>query len=58
MTRHARPRPGVVIAPRAIIEYAPLHKGARDEITASGRWKGDRRIGLLKMDFLGLARSR
>jgi len=56
MTRHASVHAaGVVIAPRAITEYAPLHKGARDEITTQWSMKEIERIGLLKMDFLGLS---
>jgi DNA polymerase-3 subunit alpha len=56
MTRHASVHAaGVVIAPRAITEYAPLYKGARDEITTQWSMKEIDRIGLLKMDFLGLS---
>jgi DNA polymerase-3 subunit alpha len=56
MTRHASVHAaGVVIAPRAITEYAPLYKGARDEITTQWPMKEIERIGLLKMDFLGLS---
>jgi DNA polymerase III subunit alpha len=56
MTRHASVHAaGVVIAPRAITEYAPLYKGARDEITTQWSMKEIERIGLLKMDFLGLS---
>jgi DNA polymerase III subunit alpha len=56
MTRHASVHAaGVVIAPRAIIEYAPLYKGARDEITTQWSMNEIERIGLLKMDFLGLS---
>ncbi len=56
MTRHASVHAaGVVIAPKAIIEYAPLYKGARDEITTQWSMKEIERIGLLKMDFLGLS---
>src|SRR5579864_34783 len=56
MTRHASVHAaGVVIAPRAISEYAPLYKGARDEITTQWSMKEIERIGLLKMDFLGLS---
>ena len=56
MTRHASVHAaGVVIAPRAITEFAPLHKGARDEITTQWSMKEIERIGLLKMDFLGLS---
>src|SRR5260221_12105472 len=56
MTRHASVHAaGVVITPRAITEYAPLYKGARDEITTQWSMKEIERIGLLKMDFLGLS---
>ena len=56
MTRHASVHAaGVVIAPQAITEYAPLYKGARDEITTQWSMKEIERIGLLKMDFLGLS---
>src|SRR5262245_37858570 len=56
MTRHASVHAaGVVITPRAITEYAPLYKGARDEITTQWTMKEIERIGVLKMDFLGLS---
>src|SRR5262249_54653263 len=56
MTRHASVHAaGVVIAPKAITEFAPLYKGARDEITTQWSMKEIERIGLLKMDFLGLS---
>jgi DNA polymerase III subunit alpha len=56
MTRHASVHAaGVVIAPKPITEFAPLHKGARDEITTQWGMKEIERIGLLKMDFLGLS---
>src|SRR5215831_9949953 len=56
MTRHASVHAaGVVIAPKAITEYAPLYKGARDEIVTQWSMKEIERIGLLKMDFLGLS---
>ena len=56
MTRHASVHAaGVVIAPKAITEYAPLYKGARDETTTQWSMKEIERIGLLKMDFLGLS---
>ena len=56
MTRHASVHAaGVVIAPRAISEYAPLYKGARDEIVTQWSMKEIERVGLLKMDFLGLS---
>jgi DNA polymerase-3 subunit alpha len=56
MTRHASVHAaGVVIAPRPITEFCPLYKGARDEITTQWAMKEIERVGLLKMDFLGLS---
>jgi DNA polymerase III subunit alpha len=56
MTRHASVHAaGVVIAPRPITEFAPLYKGARDEIVTQWAMKEIERVGLLKMDFLGLS---
>ena len=56
MTRHASVHAaGVVIAPRPITEFAPLYKGQRDEITTQWAMKEIERVGLLKMDFLGLS---
>jgi DNA polymerase-3 subunit alpha len=46
---------GVVIAPRPVTEFAPLYKGARDEIVTQWAMKDIERVGLLKMDFLGLS---
>jgi DNA polymerase-3 subunit alpha len=56
MTRHASVHAaGVVIAPKAITEYAPLYVGAHDEIVTQWSMKEIERVGLLKMDFLGLS---
>ena len=56
MSRHASVHAaGVVIAPGPITDYAPLYKGARDEIVTQWNMKEVERIGLLKMDFLGLS---
>src|SRR5262249_40944225 len=56
MTRHASVHAaGVVITPKAITEYAPLYKGARDEIVTQWTMKDVERMGLLKIDFLGLS---
>jgi DNA polymerase-3 subunit alpha len=56
MTRHASVHAaGVVIAPKAITEYAPLYKGARDEIVTQWSMKDVERMGLPTMDFLGLS---
>src|SRR6185295_15280412 len=54
-TRHASTHAaGVVIAPRPLTEFVPLFKGNTAEITTQYDMKGIERIGLLKMDFLGL----
>jgi DNA polymerase-3 subunit alpha len=56
MSRHASVHAaGVVIAPGPITDYAPLYKGSRDEITTQWNMKEIERVGLLKMDFLGLS---
>ena len=56
MSRHASVHAaGVVIAPGPITDYAPLYKGARDEITTQWNMNEIERVGLLKMDFLGLS---
>jgi DNA polymerase-3 subunit alpha len=56
MTRHASVHAaGVVITPKAITEYAPLYRGAHDEIVTQWSMKDIDRVGLLKMDFLGLS---
>jgi DNA polymerase-3 subunit alpha len=54
-TRHASTHAaGVVIAPRPLTEFVPLFKGTAAEVTTQFDMKGVERIGLLKMDFLGL----
>jgi DNA polymerase-3 subunit alpha len=54
-TRHASTHAaGVVIAPRPLTDFVPLFKGNTAEITTQYDMKGVERIGLLKMDFLGL----
>ncbi|HEY6362504.1 MAG TPA: DNA polymerase III subunit alpha [Vicinamibacterales bacterium] len=56
MSRHASVHAaGVVIAPGPIVDYAPLYRGQRDEITTQWNMKEVERVGLLKMDFLGLS---
>lgn len=56
ITRHASVHAaGVVIAPRPLTEFAPLYKSQKDEITTQWAMKEIERIGLLKMDFLGLS---
>jgi DNA polymerase III subunit alpha len=54
-TRHASTHAaGVVIAPKPLTELVPLFKGNTGDITTQYDMKGIERIGLLKMDFLGL----
>ncbi len=56
MTRHASVHAaGVVIAPRPVVEFAPLYRSQKDEITTQWAMKDIERVGLLKMDFLGLS---
>src|ERR1700719_4131853 len=45
---------GVVISPRPLTDLVPLHRTNREEITTQYDMKGLERLGLLKMDFLGL----
>ncbi len=55
LTRHASLHAaGVVITPRPIEELVPLYKTSKDEIVT--QWDKDvvEKLGLLKMDFLGL----
>jgi DNA polymerase III subunit alpha len=55
LARHASTHAaGVVISPEPLINIVPLYKSNRDEITTQYDMKGLERIGLLKMDFLGL----
>ena len=45
---------GVVISPKAVEEYVPLSKGADDAVTTQFTMTTLEKLGLLKMDFLGL----
>jgi DNA polymerase-3 subunit alpha len=45
---------GVVISPRPLIELVPLHRTKNDEIVTAFDMKAVEKMGLLKMDFLGL----
>jgi DNA polymerase-3 subunit alpha len=45
---------GVVIAPQPLIELVPLHKTKNEEIVTAFDMKAIEKLGLLKMDFLGL----
>jgi DNA polymerase-3 subunit alpha len=56
MTRHASVHAaGVVIAPKPLVEFIPLYKSQKDEIVTQWAMKEVERVGLLKMDFLGLS---
>jgi DNA polymerase-3 subunit alpha len=55
LARHASTHAaGVVISPRPLTEIVPLYKSSKDEITTQYDKNALERIGLLKMDFLGL----
>lgn len=45
---------GVVITPRPLVELVPVYKSSRDEIATQFDKDWIEKIGLLKMDFLGL----
>jgi len=45
---------GVVIAPKPLNDLVPLHKTKNDEIVTAYDMKAVEKMGLLKMDFLGL----
>jgi len=45
---------GVVISPRPLIDLVPLHKTKNDEIVTAFDMVAIEKMGLLKMDFLGL----
>ena len=54
-TRHASIHAaGVVISPQPLVELVPLFKSNTGDVTTQYDMKGVERIGLLKMDFLGL----
>jgi DNA polymerase-3 subunit alpha len=55
LTRHASTHAaGVVISDQPLIEHVPLYKGSRGEVTTQYAMGPIEKIGLLKMDFLGL----
>jgi DNA polymerase III subunit alpha len=55
LTRHASTHAaGVVISSEPLTEHVPLYKGAKGEITTQYAMGAIEKIGLLKMDFLGL----
>ena len=54
-TRHASIHAaGVVISPQPLVELVPLFRSNTGDVTTQYDMKGVERIGLLKMDFLGL----
>ncbi len=55
LARHASTHAaGVVISPRPLTEIVPLYKSNKEEISTQYDMNALERIGLLKMDFLGL----
>ncbi len=55
LTRHASIHAaGVVIADKPLTEYVPLFKSSDGQVTTGFSMDGIAKIGLLKMDFLGL----
>src|SRR6202047_4069576 len=55
LARHASTHAaGVVISPQPLTEIVPLYKSSKDEISTQYDMNALERIGLLKMDFLGL----
>ncbi|HXM79547.1 MAG TPA: DNA polymerase III subunit alpha [Thermoanaerobaculia bacterium] len=55
LSRHAGMHAaGVVIAPKPITEYLPLYRTNKDEITTQFDMNAVEKMGLLKIDFLGL----
>jgi DNA polymerase III subunit alpha len=55
LSRHASTHAaGVVISPQPLTELVPVYKTNRDEITTQYDMTALERVGLLKMDFLGL----
>ena len=55
LARHASTHAaGVVISPRPLTEIVPLYKSNKEEVTTQYDMNALERIGLLKMDFLGL----
>jgi DNA polymerase-3 subunit alpha len=55
LSRHASTHAaGVVITPQPVVEFAPLFRSNKDEITTQWAMGDIESIGLLKMDFLGL----
>ncbi len=55
MARHASTHAaGVLIAPGQLTDYVPMYRSPKGDITTQFDMKSLERVGLLKMDFLGL----
>ncbi len=55
LARHASTHAaGIVIANKPLSEYVPLYRGQHDEMVTQYHMKVIEKIGLIKMDFLGL----
>ncbi len=55
LPRHASTHAaGVVISPKPLTEFLPLYKGTNDEVVTQFAMGNIEKLGLLKMDFLGL----
>ncbi len=55
LARHASTHAaGIVITPKPLVEYLPLYKGQKGEVMTQFTMGDVEKIGLLKMDFLGL----
>ncbi len=55
LARHASTHAaGVLIAPGRLTDYVPLFKSSKEEVTTQYDMKSIEKIGLLKMDLLGL----
>lgn len=55
LARHASTHAaGVVIAPGALSDFVPIFKSSKGDVTTQFDMKSVEKVGLLKMDFLGL----
>jgi len=45
---------GIVVTPKPLVEFLPLYKSAKDEVTTQFPMQDIESLGLLKMDILGL----
>jgi len=55
LARHASTHAaGIVITPKPLVEYLPLYRGQKGEVVTQFTMGDVEKIGLLKMDFLGL----